>query len=67
MSQKRGKMGMKKYETATIIAAKSSEDFLHKLDAKITAIQERGLQAEIQYQPLSTQLTALVLGWSEVE
>lgn len=58
---------MKRYETATMVVAKSSEEFLNKLDARITVIQEKGLQAEIQYQPLSTQLTALVLGWKEVE
>jgi hypothetical protein len=58
---------VKKYETATMVVAKSSEEFLNKLDAKITVIQEKGLQAEIQYQPLSTQLTALVLGWREIK
>lgn len=58
---------MKKYEQASMVVAKTSNEFLDKLDARITYLQEKGCQVEIQYQPLSTQLTALVLGWREIE
>lgn len=57
---------MKKYISATIIAAFDSKNFLEKLEAEVDSLQEQGLQVEIQYQPVVNQITALILSYEEI-